>query len=189
MPAEKQFNQDKALELAMNLFWKKGYSATSIADLTKQLNIGKGSLYDTFHSKRKLFERAMTFYRKVSIERLESILQAEEDVKVGIKKICYSNVERRFADKERKGCLVANTCSELGNMDREMRDTIAEHNKEVQTLLSTYIEGAALPKGVAANQLADVFLSFLIGISQEIKYKKDKNEVLKSVDTLLLLIG
>ena len=189
MPAEKQFDQEKALELAMNLFWKKGYGATSIADLTKQLNIGKGSLYDTFHSKRKLFESAMTFYRRANIERLKSILQAEKDVKVGIKKVCYANVERRFADKERRGCLVANTCSELGNMDLEMRVTIAEHNKDVQTLLSTYIDGAALPKGVVANQLADVFLSFLTGISQEVKYKEDKNEVLRSVDTLLLLMG
>ena len=188
MPAEKQFDQDEALEAAMNLFWKKGYSATSISDLTKELNIGKGSLYGTFHSKRKLFESAMSFYRKTTFERLQLLLKAEKDVRAGIKKVCYANVEKRFADKERRGCFVANTCSELGNMDLEMRDTIAEHNKDVQVLLSKYLTEVKLRQGVSADQLAYVILSFLTGLSQEIKYKEDKNEVLRSVDTLLLLM-
>jgi TetR/AcrR family transcriptional repressor of nem operon len=47
----KKFSEEQALGQALELFWKKGYEATSLNDLTSKLNIGKGSFYDTFGSK------------------------------------------------------------------------------------------------------------------------------------------
>ena len=55
MPRVKTFDQKEALGKAMELFWEKGYEATSLSDLTTRLNIGKGSFYNTFGSKRQLY--------------------------------------------------------------------------------------------------------------------------------------
>ena len=42
------FDEDAALEKAMHVFWRKGYDATSISDLTEAMQINPPSLYAAF---------------------------------------------------------------------------------------------------------------------------------------------
>ena len=44
------FDRDEALTRAMHLFWRKGFAATSIAELTAAMGIGSSSLYAAFGS-------------------------------------------------------------------------------------------------------------------------------------------
>lgn len=56
------FDRGKALERATLLFWRKGYEATSISDLTEALGIEAPSLYAAFGSKGDLFSEALRHY-------------------------------------------------------------------------------------------------------------------------------
>jgi AcrR family transcriptional regulator len=58
------FDRDQALAVAMQLFWKKGYSATSICDLTSAMGIGSPSLYSAFGSKEALYVEALHYYAR-----------------------------------------------------------------------------------------------------------------------------
>lgn len=60
------FDRDAALTAAMHLFWAKGYSATSIADLTSAMGIGAPSLYAAFGSKEALYTEALAQYAKAN---------------------------------------------------------------------------------------------------------------------------
>ena len=62
MSRPKEFNPDEALEKAMQVFWHKGYEATSMEDLLNAMDINRGSLYATFGGKRALFLKAMDRY-------------------------------------------------------------------------------------------------------------------------------
>ncbi len=62
MPWEKTFDIDEATDKAIEVFWKKGYEATSMSDLTQAMQINKGSLYNAFGSKKALFDRALARY-------------------------------------------------------------------------------------------------------------------------------
>ena len=44
MPRTKQFNEEEVLNKAMELFWEKGFHATSIQDLVSHLGINRASL-------------------------------------------------------------------------------------------------------------------------------------------------
>jgi AcrR family transcriptional regulator len=57
------FDRDAALNSAMRLFWQKGYSATSMSDLTRAMGIGSPSLYAAFGSKEALYAEALDHYR------------------------------------------------------------------------------------------------------------------------------
>ena len=57
------FDRDAALTAAMRLFWKKGFSATSISDLTRAMGIGSPSLYAAFGSKEALYAEALGQYQ------------------------------------------------------------------------------------------------------------------------------
>jgi len=56
------FDRNAALEQATQLFWHKGYAATSISDLTEAMGIGSPSLYAAFGSKDELYAEALRHY-------------------------------------------------------------------------------------------------------------------------------
>ena len=93
MPRVKLFNEEHALNEAMELFWEKGYNATSLSDLTERLSLGKGSFYSSFKGKRALFDKTFDLYRKSNIENLRALLNAEKDVKIGIRKLLVLNLD------------------------------------------------------------------------------------------------
>src|SRR5258706_15807861 len=60
----RSFDRDKALERAMQVFWKQGYEATSIQDLTRAMGINPPSLYAAFGDKERLFMEAVERYER-----------------------------------------------------------------------------------------------------------------------------
>lgn len=57
------FDREAALASATRLFWRKGYDATSISELTEAMGIGSPSLYASFGSKETLYAEALQYYR------------------------------------------------------------------------------------------------------------------------------
>ena len=71
----KEFDPDEALGRAVEVFWSKGYEATSIKDLQEGMGIRRQSLYDTFGSKRELFLTVLRFYHEnVIVNNLNHLL-------------------------------------------------------------------------------------------------------------------
>src|SRR5580658_6953315 len=56
------FNEDKAPDRAMHVFWRKGFEGASINDLTAAMGLQPASLYKAFGNKRALFEKALARY-------------------------------------------------------------------------------------------------------------------------------
>ncbi|MEM6807425.1 MAG: helix-turn-helix domain-containing protein, partial [Bacteroidota bacterium] len=122
MPRVKSFDKEEALHKAMVLFWEKGYEATSLSDLTAFLGISKSSFYDTFLSKRKLFESCLDRYMEKRLKDFERAFTSEEEVETALKKSLILLLDEMLSDEKRKGCLVANTSAELGGRDALIRD-------------------------------------------------------------------
>ena len=62
MPWEKSFDEELALEKAMEVFWSRGFDSASIAELIAQTGINRGSLYNAFGGKQPLFVRTLLKY-------------------------------------------------------------------------------------------------------------------------------
>ena len=186
MPRVKMFNEQEALEKAMLLFWEKGYTATSLADLTQGMGISKGSFYDTFHGKRELFEKVFELYRLKMVDRLQDILYSETEVRKGIRKLMTLNLEEAFKDDQHKGCFAANVCSEMGGQDRAIEQILNHHNDRVRQLLSSYL--STDPKIENPDVLANFFLNTLAGMNQEVKIAKDKSKLVGVIDTAMSVI-
>ena len=58
----REFDPDKALDLALQVFWQKGYEGTSLTDLTDAMGINRPSLYAAYGNKEELFRKALDNY-------------------------------------------------------------------------------------------------------------------------------
>jgi AcrR family transcriptional regulator len=76
MGRPRAFDADKALEQAMEVFWRHGYDGATIAELTRAMGINPPSLYAAFGSKEELLKAALDRYSARRAEFMCDILSA-----------------------------------------------------------------------------------------------------------------
>ena len=109
------FDIQLALARARDLFWSKGYAATSVQDLVDELGVERGSLYAAFGDKHDLYLKAVALYATENREQLEAILQAGP-VLPALRRMLLVPSALTGAPgfpQGRRGCLVGNTTAEL----------------------------------------------------------------------------
>jgi AcrR family transcriptional regulator len=80
----REFDRDKALDVALELFWRQGYEGTSIADLTKAMGITPPSLYAAFGSKERLYHEVLDLYAATLGSYARTSLAEEPTAQAGI---------------------------------------------------------------------------------------------------------
>jgi TetR/AcrR family transcriptional repressor of nem operon len=132
MPRPKEFNPDDAIEKAMQVFWHKGYEATSVEDLLAAMNLNRGSLYDTFGDKRTLFLKVVDRYCTAFVGPKFSLLDQPGPALPALRRFMGEMVDSGLADPQRRGCLIANTVMELSPHEEEVASTLRRVLKVVE---------------------------------------------------------
>ena len=125
-PTPKQFEEDQALEYAMELFWEKGYEATSIQNLVDHMGINRFSIYENFGSKHELFLSACERYKKIMEERRIRRLREGEAGIEAIRAFFHEAIRAMAEPGGAKGCLMTNSIVELATHDTALKKTGTE---------------------------------------------------------------
>lgn len=128
---DKQFDPQEALEIAMELFWSRGYAATGVAELQERMGIGKKSLYDTFGSKRELFIKALQHYSEDVLHRMLSDLDKDGSPLGNVRRLMRS-LQQHHAMPESKGCMLGVSMAQCISDDAKMADVLRHHIKGVE---------------------------------------------------------
>jgi TetR/AcrR family transcriptional regulator, transcriptional repressor for nem operon len=168
MPRPAQFDRTRVLEQSMNLFWKNGYSNTSIQQLGEQMNMRPGSLYAAFKSKRELFLQALDLYFEKSSSTLRQRLKSEGSALEGIHQYFAALVEVVLDDSAIKGCLMINTATELAAQDEEVRQRLQamfdSHQQQFYQVLLKAQQNGELSEDKNPESLAAFLLMGIRGI-------------------------
>jgi TetR/AcrR family transcriptional repressor of nem operon len=120
----RSFDENQALEQAMNVFWALGYEGAGIADLEQATGLGRQSLYGAFGNKRALFERVVDFYfERVLKPRVIDVLDAPGRARSNLEQI-FDAWEQAAMEPNFRGCLVGNAASDLRPRDSELGDVL-----------------------------------------------------------------
>jgi TetR/AcrR family transcriptional repressor of nem operon len=114
----REFERDVVLDRAMRVFWTRGYEATSVQHLVARMGIQRGSLYDTFGDKRRLFFAAIDHYDRVVTAKLLATLEAPGSGRDAIRQFFRLKVDVSVDPGRPRGCLVTNSAAELASRDR-----------------------------------------------------------------------
>jgi TetR/AcrR family transcriptional repressor of nem operon len=126
MARPKEFNPDDAIEKAMQVFWHKGYEATSMEDLLEAMDLNRGSLYDTFGDKRQLFLKVMDRYCHGFVGEKFLLLDQPGPALATLRRFINDMIEGALGDPQRRGCLIANTIIELSPHEKEIAGTLSQ---------------------------------------------------------------
>ncbi|KAB2382851.1 TetR/AcrR family transcriptional regulator [Actinomadura montaniterrae] len=119
MARTKEFDPDAALQHALELFWERGYEATSMADLVERLGIARASVYATFGGKHELFLRALERYIETTDPKIAEALSQPGPVLPAVRALIDRYADEAGRERPRLGCLVVNTAVELAGRDAE----------------------------------------------------------------------
>lgn len=168
MPRETRFDEDAALERAMRVFWAKGFEATSISDLVAAMEINKGSLYNTFGSKKELFTRAFLKYDRERRRALLTRLEGMDDPLLAIERLFDALIAESEADAERRGCLLVNTALELPNHPADVQGIVAAAMDDFERFFERIIrrgqERGQIDATLNASQAATSLLTQAVGL-------------------------
>ncbi len=116
----KQFDTDRALERARDLFWRRGYDGTGIAELEATLEIGRKSLYDTFGNKRALYLRSLEHYGSTVIAAIcDGLARADSKPLANLERVLEKLV-RHHGSGASFGCLLGVGMAQVERDDAEV---------------------------------------------------------------------
>lgn len=119
MARTKEFDPDAALRRALDLFWERGYEATSMADLVERLGIARASIYGTFGGKHELYLKALERYLRTTDPSVAERLSQPGPALPAVRALIERYAEESAGDRERRGCMVVNAAVELAPRDAE----------------------------------------------------------------------
>lgn len=70
----REFDMDDALDKAIDVFWRQGYTGTSLSDLTEAMGISRPSLYNAFGTKEETFKLAVERYARIDMAYVNTAL-------------------------------------------------------------------------------------------------------------------
>ncbi|MBP0459001.1 TetR/AcrR family transcriptional regulator [Streptomyces montanisoli] len=193
MARTKEFDPDAALQSALELFWRRGYEATSVADLVEHLGIGRASIYATFGSKHELYLKALDRYS----ENRDPALLCELS-QPGPALPAVRTVVRRFADeadssgRRGEGCFVTNTAAELGAHDVAAARRVEASWERIETSLYSALIRARAQGELAADRdpraLARMLLVLMQGLRVVGKVSHDPGRARDAAEQALRLL-
>ncbi|MFE6036515.1 TetR/AcrR family transcriptional regulator [Streptomyces sp. NPDC056452] len=193
MARTKEFDPDAALQAALELFWRRGYEATSIADLVEHLGIGRASIYATFGNKHELYLKAVDRYS----EERDPLLLTELS-QPGPALPAVRATVRRFASEAASpgdrlnGCLITNTAAELAPHDPAAARRVEVSWEHFETLLQSALVRARaqgeLPEDRDPRALARMLLVLLQGVRIVGKASSDPARVRDATEQALTLL-
>lgn len=153
------FDRDEKIRQAMELFWEKGYEATSMQDVSERLGLNRSSIYNTFGGKHDLYLEALDRYRRAGLQALRRQLQeaptAAEGLRQAFDAVCRDAVER--AD----GCLMTNASVECASRDPDVRARGQESLDAMRSLFQEAVERAQREGDVPASRNAQALGRYL----------------------------
>ncbi|WP_440103706.1 TetR/AcrR family transcriptional regulator [Streptosporangium sp. H16] len=161
------FDRAAALAAATRLFWENGYEATSINDLTREMNIRPGSLYAAFGDKRSLFNEVIEAYGRSPAGEFIWAAMAREPTAFDAFRRILLDAAAMYTDPETPaGNLLCSAAAADVDVAVYMRDLRNANVDTFEKRLTTAQQEGEIPATADPRKLAAYFTAVMHGMSQ-----------------------
>lgn len=125
MARPRAFDEDIVLNRALNLFWHRGYEATSMQNLVDALGINRASLYDSFGDKYQLYRQVLNRYQQQNQTFVQELFSTERPASQLLRELFDQAITESVNDCDCKGCFMINSAVELAPHDPDIAELVA----------------------------------------------------------------
>ena len=162
------FDRKTALKRAMDLFWSRGYHATSLKDIEVALDMRPGSIYAAFGSKQELFEAALRLYAQTSQNALQNALSNASSPLEGLAAHVRSLGEQMTRPVPSRACMLMKTVLETPEEDGVLRKAAEDMLQQTEAAFAQAFQVAKdaeqISKGCDPARLATRLQSEIMGL-------------------------
>ncbi|WP_410652971.1 TetR/AcrR family transcriptional regulator [Amycolatopsis sp. cmx-4-54] len=182
----RSFDEDQVIGGALDVFWRRGYTATSMRDLKEDLGILPGSLYAAYGDKHTLFLRALERYAGGAANQADAL--AEGPVLTHLRELLLSVLEAA-REAPGRGCLLGNTAAELLPADEAAGKIVHSGFEALETGLTQGLEAAQRSGEIRADidcgAQARLLLVVMQGLHVVARAETDPRRLTDAVDAAL----
>jgi len=177
MARPKEFDPERALLKAMNVFWRLGYESTSVEALMREMGIARQSLYDTFGDKRALYLKALAFYRDRTNGAMQRMLESTPSVKAGFAKLLYG-LAAETREQHERGCLLLSANLQRDPKDALVNELLRDNQARVEAIFDSALRRAQKAGELSAKEdpaaLARFFVVTIQGMRAIARLRSDR---------------
>jgi TetR/AcrR family transcriptional repressor of nem operon len=189
MARPREFDTEEALDEAVEVFWTKGFDATSLQDLLQAMDLSKSSFYQTYGSKGELYRTAIDRYRTRIVEDMRRDLERAASGRAFIEEAFRGLARNLDAPNGRRPCLVMNDSGDVERRDeavaRRMRDGAEQFEEIFRTAVERAQRDGDVPPEKDAGALARYLVSSRSGLLAMRKTGASEDELRDVIDVTL----
>jgi AcrR family transcriptional regulator len=157
----KSFDPDVVLEQAMQVFWQRGYEASSLQDLMAATGLSKSSLYQTYANKQALFEAAFCNYWEQRSRELRARLLEAPSPREFLRGWLLSVLDDVGADGNPRGCMLVNVANEFSQADPAVAELLRRGVERIRQVLREGLQRAQACGELSPAADVDALASYL----------------------------
>ncbi len=184
------YDPKQVLFRAMNVFWEKGYEATSIQDIVDVTGLKPGSLYNVYGNKEGVFKAVLDLYSKINLEYIENLLFKGDDALENIEIFLNKAVVHTIANENTNGCLLVKTLLVVPSKDKKVQEFISTVYAQIEALLKKSLM-KAVENGetkVDPEYFSKFIITVIYGTHVYHKINRETDTLNESVNILLSVL-
>jgi TetR/AcrR family transcriptional repressor of nem operon len=166
MVGTRQFDEDALLEASLKTFWQNGFAATSMIEVAEATGVQRGSLYNAYGDKERLFLLA---FERYSSRFLDSVRQAlsNPDPAVALTAMFKRMIANMSQGAPSRGCLTTKTALELPLAGKAIEARIRRLNQDLTALIEDALSTPAARRKLSCDPdvAADLAVTFARGLA------------------------
>jgi len=184
----RSFDKEKALDAALQVFWRKGYEGASLAALTAAMGIEKPSMYAAFGDKEQLFRAVLDHYQKGPANVVLAALEEPTARKV-VERLMRVSADAGADPRTPRGCLYVQGALACGSEGDCIRTELISRRAAGEAALRKRLQRARkegdLPKRSDPAGLARYIMAVLHGMSVRSSAGASRKELRGIAETAL----
>jgi len=186
------FDTDRALDVAMRLFWDRGYEGTSMADLSQKMGIHPSSIYAAFGDKQALFALAAKRYANVPAQYMVKAL--EQPTFRGFVLAAFDNTVEFLAAKDHPSSCFTLTAAIACGADTEaakvlMREMRLQNEAAIKARLLKARKAGEFPREENVDDYTRYLSSLLSGLAVQAANGSTRAELRRTAEIALRHLG
>jgi len=162
----RQFDEDAVLEVALKTFWQNGFAATSMIDVAEATGVQRGSLYNAYGDKERLF---LLTYERYANRFLDSVRQtlSNPDPAIALTALLKGVIASLIVGAPSRGCLTTKTAIELPLAGKAIEARVKRLLEDLTTLIRDALSTPAARRKLSCDPgvAADLVVTFTRGLA------------------------